>query len=468
MKNNNLLFGSFLFLSFSVLPPFEPVQYPQIHHLKCIGGTGDEYILSTIKLADGNYLSCGFTNSRDGDFRGFHNYGGYDAFLIKTGGDGTIIWKNIYGGSHQEVFYNIIETATGDILAIGTSGSNDRQVTRHHGRPGTDDIWLAEINSSGKLLKERCYGGSGSESTFELGMSEGLMIDKTGNILFAGETNSTDGDLSLSTIDNHGDYDGWVVKVDPATLNIIKSTTVGDAAYDALYNIHEINGCIFVTGTKSTIAYTSPGVDVESSYKAFTAKLNASTFDIIWYKKYGGSGSDDCNASVISQEGKLVLTGHAASTDGDCIGNLGFTTWTWKINPDNGEIIWQNFTGSPKDTSAAFNLIATRDGSFVAIGATGHPHDFFDAYAVKIDPNGNTLWTKRFGGSGNDQVLGGVEGNDGNILLGGLTNSADGDVIGYHSEPVVSQKNVPSPKDNGISHKKSLTKDAWLVELSPQ
>ena len=51
--------------------------------------------------------------------------------------------------------------------------------------------------------------------------------------------------------------------------------------------------------------------------------------------------------------------------------------------------------------------------------------------------------------------------------MGGLTNSGDGDVIGYHSEPVVSQKNVPSPKDNGISHKKDLTKDGWLVELSP-
>jgi len=464
MKNRNLLFGSFLFLSFSVLPPFERGQDPQIHHLKCIGGTGEDYILYVIKLRDGNYLSCGFTESHDGDFDAKN--GGSDAFLVKTNAAGGIIWKNTYGGSRDEVFYNMIETASGDILAIGTADSNDKQVTNHHGTPGTGDVWLAKINSSGQLIKERCYGGSKSESTFELGMSEGLMIDKNGNILFVCETNSTDGDLSLSTIQNHGDYDGWVVKVDPATLNIIKSTTIGDAAYDALYNIHEINGYFFVTGTKSTIAYTSPGIDVESSYKAFAAKLDGSTFDIIWYKKYGGSGSDDCNASVISQEGKLVLTGHAASSDGDCIGNLGFTTWTWKINPDNGEIIWQNFTGSPKDTSAAFNLIATRDGSFVAIGATGRPHGSFDAYAVKIDPNGNTLWAKRFGGSGNDQLLGGVEGNDGNILLGGLTNSADGDVNGYHSAPVVLKKNAHSPKGDGISHKKDLTKDAWLVELN--
>jgi hypothetical protein len=216
MKNKSFFFSSFLILSFSVLPLFENGQDPQVHHLKCIGGTGEENIFYVIKLRDGNYLSCGFTDSHDGDFDAKNV--GFDAFLIKTDSAGNIIWKNTYGGSHDEVFYNIIESINGDIIAIGTSGSNG-QVTNHHGTPGTDDIWLVKTNSSGQLIKERCYGGSKSESTFDLGMSEGIMIDKTGNILFVGETNSNDGDVS----GNHGDYDGWLVKVNPNTFEIIGS-----------------------------------------------------------------------------------------------------------------------------------------------------------------------------------------------------------------------------------------------------
>ena len=459
MKKKNLLYSSFLILSLSIITSFEKSQEPQIHHLKCIGGTGEDNIFYVIKLRDGNYLSCGFTESHNGDFDAKN--GGSDAFLVKTTAAGDIIWKNIYGGSRDEVFYNIIETATGDILAIGTAGSNDKQVTNHHGTPGTDDIWLVKTNSSGQLIKERCYGGSKSESTFELGMSEGIMIDKNGNILFVGETNSNNGDVS----GNHGDYDGWLVKVNPGSFDIIKSTTIGTTNYEAAYNIYEINGNLFVTGSNSEVAYTTTNAEsVEEHGGGFATKINTTTFNKIWYRTYGGSASEYCDASVVSQDGNLVLTGHAASTDGDCVGNNGnFNTWTWKINSSDGSIIWKNFTG-PGDTSATFNLIATQDGGFAAIGCVvkGFKPFLADAYVVKMDADGKTQWTKQFGGSGNDQILGGVEKNNGSFLLGGLTSSNDGDVSGFHGGPVTNQKfhRFPAGKRPGPKS------DAWLVELN--
>jgi hypothetical protein len=61
-----------------------------------------------------------------------------------------------------------METASGDILAIGTSGSNDK-VTNHHGTPGTDDIWLVKTNHKGELTRTmlwrhqiRIYMGPGN------------------------------------------------------------------------------------------------------------------------------------------------------------------------------------------------------------------------------------------------------------------------------------------------------------------
>ena len=455
MKKKNLLYSSFLILSLSIITSFEKSQGPQIHHLKCIGGTGEENIFYVIKLRDGNYLSCGFTESHNGDFSA--GYGGTDAFLIKTDGAGNIIWKNTYGGGRDEVFYNLMETTSGDIIAIGTSGSNDNRVTNHHGAPGIDDVWLVKTNSNGKLIKERCYGGSKSESTFDLGMSEGLLIDKNGNILFVGETNSNDGDVS----GNHGDYDGWLVKVNPGTFDIINSKTIGTANYEAAYNIYEIKGDLFVTGTNSEVAYTTTNFEsIEEHGGGFTTKINASTFDTIWNKTYGGSGSEYLNASVISQDSNLVLAGHAASTDGDCVGNNGkFNTWTWKINVFDGSIIWKNFTGGTGDTSSIFNLTATKDGGFAGMGIAVENSNP-EAFVVKIDANGNTQWKKSFGGSKLDMILGGVEKNNGGLFLGGITSSNE--LSGFHGGPIVNQKfhRFPAGKRSGPKS------DAWLVELN--
>ena len=454
-----LLMPGFMVLSMLITFDVGKESSPQINWQMCIGGTGEENILSMIKLKDENFLYCGFTDSHNGDFDAKN--GGSDAFLMKTDGAGNIIWKNSYGGSRDDVFYNLIEKANGSIIAIGTSGSNDKQVTNHHGIPGTDDIWLVETTNNGNLIKERCFGGKGSESTFELGMSEGLIIDQNGNIVFAGETNSTDGDLSLSNKPNHGNYDGWVVKLNSTTWNIVKSTTIGDAAYDALYNIHEINGYYFVTGTKATIAHTDPGMDIEPFYKAFAAKLDESTLDTIWYKKYGGSGSDDCNASAISQDGNLVLTGHAASSDGDCAGNNGFNTWTWKIKAEDGTIQWKKFVGVAGDTSAAFNITPTSDNGLIVVGGIMPRLNryLFDAYAIKFNSEGDTLWTKRFGGNSGDQLLAVAEENNKSTLVAGLTSSKN--IDGYHIGPVTSQD---FPKSSSAKSK-GPTSDAWIIKL---
>ena len=49
MKNKNLLYGGFLVLSVSIMTSFEKDQDPKVHHLKCIGGTGEDGIFLCYK-----------------------------------------------------------------------------------------------------------------------------------------------------------------------------------------------------------------------------------------------------------------------------------------------------------------------------------------------------------------------------------------------------------------------------------
>jgi hypothetical protein len=209
-----------------------------------------------------------------------------------------------------------------------------------------------------------------------------------------------------------------------------------------MYTIAEINGNYLVTGTKATKTFTTP--KLHDYFKAHAAKIDPSG-NVIWHRIYGGSSSDDCNAAIVSADNNLILTGHASSPDGDVVGNDGFKTWTWKIDiNDNGEILWQNFTGIPGDTAAAFNITPAHDGGYLAMGGVGHPiNGIFDAYVVKVDANGNTQWTKRMGGSEYDAIQCGLEVSRGNILMGGMTSSNDNDVSGNKGGPG----------------------DAWLVRL---
>jgi hypothetical protein len=105
-------------------------------------------------------------------------------------------------------------------------------------------------------------------------MSEGIMTDRNGNILLVGQTNSNDGDVS----GNHGDYDGWLIKLNPNTFDIIRSKTIGTANYEAAYNIFEIRGDLFVTGCNSDVPLTTTNEKkVEDLGGGFATKIDDTT-----------------------------------------------------------------------------------------------------------------------------------------------------------------------------------------------
>ncbi len=66
----------------------------------------------------------------------------------------------------------------------------------------------------------------------------------------------------------------------------------------------------------------------------------------------------------------------------------------------------------------------TNDGGFIvaattsSFGAGGQ-----DIYLIKTDENGDTLWTKTFGGTGNDRASKIVQTNDNGYAIFGTTNS---------------------------------------------
>ncbi|MEI7893143.1 MAG: hypothetical protein WCI05_08630, partial [Myxococcales bacterium] len=108
---------------------------------------------------------------------------------------------------------------------------------------------------------------------------------------------------------------------------------------------------------------------------------------------------------------------------------------------------------------ATAGLTRTSDGGLLLVGGTTSSdgqvsgnHGKSDVWVVKLDANNQIQWQRALGGTGNDVGFSGLQTQDGNYVILGVTESADGDVKGIH--PVlVSTKGLKTAEDT------------WLVKL---
>lgn len=108
----------------------------------------------------------------------------------------------------------------------------------------------------------------------------------------------------------------------------------------------------------------------------------------------------------------------------------------------NGELVWTKTFGGSGDESI-HGVAKTMDGGFVVVGYTkSNDGDITDAvdtiediWLTKYNADGNLLWSKTYGGSADDYGYSVVENNDGTLTVAGYSLSSDADVpsnLGMH------------------------------------
>ena len=177
----------------------------------------------------------------------------------------------------------------------------------------------------------------------------------------------------------------------------------------------------------------------ESNYDKPTFIRIDKTGNILFTKKYGGSGSDYIYYLQLTKDGNLIAAGQTNSIDGDLTGvNPTKTERGWLIKMDlNGQIIWQKCIKDDVTSYYTFNSVTeTKDGGFVMSGMGKYPVSPWgpvgDAVAVKTDNNGNVLWKNHYGGSGPDGGVRIIEISDGSYVLLGNLQSNDAGISQYH------------------------------------
>lgn len=214
-------------------------------------------------------------------------------FVLKTNSLGDTLWTRRFGeittGKHT-YFRSLSSTNDGGCIAVGE--------TNEYGTGGYDVV-AVKLSSNGDTTWTKIYGSTGDD----YGWNVKQLTD--GNFIICGNT----GSFGFTT--NKGDM--LILKVDTAG-NIIWAKTIGDAnsanTLDAARSVSETHDNQLIFCGYSGI----PGVTPSSDEDGIIIKLNSSTGDTIWTKRYPlGIDNEHFRSINKTRDSSYIISGYSSS-----------------------------------------------------------------------------------------------------------------------------------------------------------
>jgi len=434
-EHGDTLYKTALPVSILLLVVRTAVTQPPVEWLWSQGGSGDDFVNGVIETNDKNYVFSGTSTSTDGDLALTGNSGGRDAWIYKSDKTtGAILWSRHFGGTSNDQTWRAIQTANGELAAVGITSSST--IPGYH---SGGELYLVKMDAGGVLQWQKCFGGNGED------WGDNMVQAYNGNYIICGKTNtSNNGDLA-GTVFNGGTSDLWIAEVDAAGAHTIisgRNRCFGGSGVEDF-------GCIArpVDGGYIASCRTNSNNGMVSGnhggYDSWILKLD-STLALQWSKCYGGTGDDIVRNVFQDADGNYVLSGSTDSNDGDLPGmNIGSTDyWIFKIDSGGTHtVIWKKTLGG---TLGEFALDAARsnDGGYLICGRSfsndvnvGFSWGLGDCWIAKLNaanPAGPLDWEKSIGGTVYDGANWIIQASDGGIVVAGEGRSSDGDITGHN------------------------------------
>lgn len=188
-----------------------------------------------------------------------------------------------------------------------------------------------------------------------------------------------------------------------------------DNGYDFGQGIVELaDSSYMVTGSSSSF--------LDAPSQAFMLKIDKNG-NHLWAKHFGGSEADLGRRILSWEDSVFFITGYSNS-----FGLGDFDFHLWKINKE-GELITEKTYGGTGWEKLNDALI-TQDSSIIMVGQTSStPNSNGNFYIVKTNHNGDTLWTRNFGSTGEDVLNSVKQLNDTTFYAVGSKYNADSSLV---------------------------------------
>jgi hypothetical protein len=357
--------GTCLLVTLVALP-----QPPDSLWSRTFGGPNDEHGFSVLQAYDGGYVLAGYTAS--------FGAGSADMWLVKASAEGDSLWSRTYGGSSWDDCRCIQKTQDGGYVLAGCSYSFGA---------GDYDFWLVKVDANGDSIWSRTFGGPGAERAYSVRQTS------DGGYILGGGTESF----------GAGQEDVWLVKTD-ANGDSLWSRTFGGDSVEYCRSVQQTadGGYILVGGTMSWGA---------GDWDFWVVKTNADG-DSLWSRTFGGSSFESCSSIWQVADGYIL------------IGTTGiYDFWMVKMSAD-GDSLWSRRFGGP-GCERGYTSAPVPDGGWILAGCSCsygggwylHP----EFWLLRTSANGDSLWSRTFGGPDWDQCWSVQVTSDGGYILGGVT-----------------------------------------------
>jgi hypothetical protein len=346
-------------------------------------------------------------------------------------------FQKTYGASGNDQAYCVQQTNDGGFIVAGHTASFNPNFYF--------DVYLIKLNNVGNISWtktisavtysiETRYVEQNSDSGYIVcgkAGNSGLLVrtDVAGNILWSKTIN---GFNFIYANEVHQTIDGGFIVIGSAwplvgsgNIMLLKTDGSGNITWQKILssgaNNYDDGNSVRQTNDGG---YIIIGTSVNSGVfsKMLLVKTDA-TGSVVWTKTYDAPGTYNIGWSVRqTADGGYVIGGQTITTPG-----TNYNAYMIKTN-STGDTLWTRaFGGANPDYARAVQQ--TSDGGYMLAGYTqSFGAGGADVYLVKTDSAGNLSWSKAYGGASGDGTYFGMQTNDGGYVAAGFTSSFGADM----------------------------------------
>jgi len=196
---------------------------------------------------------------------------------------------------------------------------------------------------------------------------------------------------------------------------LIKANASGDTLWTRTYGVPN-GGVGYSVQETQDGGYIVAGYtwSFGNNYQVYLVKTNASG-DTLWTRNYGGSSGDRGYSVQQTQDGGYIVAGYTDS--------FGESLQVYLIKTNaQGDTLWTRTYGGTGDDGGR-SVQQTSDGGYIIAGYTYSFGNNYQVYLIKTNASGDTLWTRAYGGTSIDESNSVQQTSDGGYIIAGWTNS---------------------------------------------